>query len=151
MTGPSSVHLDPEPEDAARRRDLVRFWKAVLDIRINAPGVDRQLLAVGTDLKDDIIERVRRKEVHGLARCIGFRIAFAKNLFEAGEARPQPDRLDIRRALVGCQLIGHRLHCGVIMSRKSIGCYRADGPGNDRECSGDRRARLLIARLGEVT
>jgi hypothetical protein len=114
-TGPSSIDLDPESKDAARRRDLVRLWTAVPGIRINAPGVDRQRLAVGTDLKDDVIERVRRKEVHGLARCIGFRIAFAKNLFEAGEVRPQPDRLDIRRALVGCQLVGHRLHCGVIM------------------------------------
>jgi hypothetical protein len=53
MTGPSSIHLDPEPKDAARRRDLVRLWTAVLSIRINAPGVDRQRLAVGTDLKDE--------------------------------------------------------------------------------------------------
>src|SRR5215469_12755464 len=96
--GPSSIHLDPESKDAARRRDLVRLWTAVPDIRINAPGVDRQRFAVGTDLKDDVIERVRRKEVHGLARCIGFRIAFAKNLFEAGEVRLQPDRLDMHRA-----------------------------------------------------
>ena len=78
--GPSSIRLDPEPKDAARRRDLVRLWTAVLGIRINAPGVDRQRLAVGTDLKDDVIERVRRKEVHRLARCIGFRIAFASPL-----------------------------------------------------------------------
>src|SRR5205807_8312247 len=87
-----SLRLDAEAEDAARRGDIAGLKEAVRRIGIDAPGVDRECLAVGADVECDVVERIRREEIDRLSSRVRIRIALAVYALPAGKIGEQPAR-----------------------------------------------------------